>query len=62
MLTLGVSSLGVAVIPVIYQFTGTLDILFILLAACAAGAGLFALLLPREAKDAGAEPVPAPAE
>jgi FSR family fosmidomycin resistance protein-like MFS transporter len=61
-LTLGVSSLGVAVIPVIYQFTGTLDILFILLAACAAGAGLFALLLPREAKDAEPEPVPAPAE
>lgn len=61
-LTLGVSSLGVAVIPVIYRFTGTLDVLFILLAACAAGAGIFALLLPREVKDAGAEPVPAPAE
>lgn len=61
-LTLGVSSVGVAVIPVIYQLTGTLDVLFILLAACAAGAGIFALLLPREAKDAGAEPVPAPAE
>lgn len=61
-LTLGVSSLGVAVIPVIYRFTGTLDVLFILLAACAAGAGIFALLLPREIKDAEAEPVPAPAE
>ncbi|WP_374305390.1 MFS transporter [Ferrovibrio sp.] len=61
-LTLGVSSVGVAVIPVIYQLTGTLDVLFILLAACAAGAGIFALLLPREAKDAEAEPVPAPAE
>jgi FSR family fosmidomycin resistance protein-like MFS transporter len=61
-LTLGVSSLGVAVIPVIYRFTGTLDVLFILLAACAAGAGIFALLLPREVKDAEAEPVPAPAE
>lgn len=61
-LTLGVSSIGVAVIPVIYRFTGTLDVLFILLAACAAGAGIFALLLPREAKDAEAEPVPAPAE
>lgn len=47
-LTLGVSSLGVAVIPVIYRMTGTLDVLFILLAAAAAGAGIFALLLPRE--------------
>ncbi|MFN4277903.1 MAG: MFS transporter [Ferrovibrio sp.] len=61
-LTLGVSSLGVAVIPVIYRFTGTLDVLFILLAACAAGAGIFALLLPRESKDAEPEPVAAPAE
>lgn len=61
-LTLGVSSLGVAVIPVIYRFTGTLDVLFILLAACAAGAGIFALLLPRDIKDSEAEPVPAPAE
>lgn len=60
-LTLGVSSLGVAVIPVIYRMTGTLDVLFILLAAAAAGAGIFALLLPRER---AAEPVaePAPAE
>lgn len=47
-LTLGVSSLGVAVIPVIYRVTGTLDMLFILLAAAAAGASIFALLLPRE--------------
>jgi FSR family fosmidomycin resistance protein-like MFS transporter len=47
-LTLGVSSLGVAVIPVIYRITGTLDVLFILLAAAAAGAGIFALLLPRD--------------
>jgi FSR family fosmidomycin resistance protein-like MFS transporter len=52
-LTLGVSSLGVAVIPVIYRMTGTLDVLFILLAAAAAGAGIFALLLPR---DRAAEP------
>lgn len=47
-LTLGVSSLGVAVIPVIYRITGTLDVLFVLLAAAAAGAGIFALLLPRD--------------
>jgi FSR family fosmidomycin resistance protein-like MFS transporter len=52
-LTLGVSSLGVAVIPVIYRMTGTLDVLFILLAVAAAGAGIFALLLPR---DRAAEP------
>ena len=58
MLTLGVSSLGVAVIPVIYRMTGTLDVLFILLAVAAAGAGIFALLLPR---DRAAEPMVAPA-
>lgn len=57
-LTLGVSSLGVAVIPVIYRMTGTLDVLFILLAAAAAGAGIFALLLPR---DRAAETVAQPA-
>ncbi|HEX6957861.1 MAG TPA: MFS transporter [Ferrovibrio sp.] len=49
-LTLGVSSIGVAVIPLIYKLTGTLDVLFILLAACAAGAGIFAILLPRDGK------------
>lgn len=57
-LTLGVSSLGVAVIPVIYRMTGTLDVLFILLAAAATGAGIFALLLPR---DRAAEPIAEPA-
>jgi MFS family permease len=61
-LTLGVSSLGVAVIPVIYRVTGTLDVLFILLAVAALGAGIFALLLPRDAKDAGAVGAPAAAE
>ncbi len=58
MLTLGVSSLGVAVIPVIYRMTGTLDVLFILLAVAATGAGIFALLLPR---DKAAVPVAQPA-
>ncbi len=57
-LTLGVSSLGVAVIPVIYRMTGTLDVLFILLAVAATGAGIFALLLPR---DKAAVPVAQPA-
>lgn len=50
-LTLGVSSLGVAVIPVIYRLTGTLDILFILLAGAAACAGVFAIMLPRDGKN-----------
>lgn len=54
-LTLGVSSLGVAVIPVIYKLTGTLDVLFILLAVCAACAGIFAIMLPREGRSAVAE-------
>lgn len=49
-LTLGVSSLGVAAIPLIYNLTGTLDMLFVMLAACAAGAGIFAILLPRDGK------------
>lgn len=62
-LTLGVSSLGVAVIPVIYRVTGTLDGLFILLAVAAAGAGLFALLLPRDkAEKTVTEPVAQAAE
>ncbi|PJI44428.1 MFS transporter [Ferrovibrio sp.] len=62
-LTLGVSSLGVAVIPVIYRMTGTLDVLFILLAVAAAGAGVFALLLPRDrATDPQATAAPAAAE
>lgn len=61
-LTLGVSSLGVAVIPVIYRLTGTLDLLFVLLAGCAACAGLFALMLPRDgAKQPAAEPRAEPA-
>lgn len=61
-LTLGVSSLGVAVIPVIYKLTGTLDVLFLLLAACAACAGLFAIMLPRDGKAALAEAAPQAAE
>ncbi|WP_341703618.1 MFS transporter [Ferrovibrio sp.] len=64
-LTLGVSSLGVAVIPVIYRLTGTLDMLFVLLAAAAACAGIFALLLPRDGRGAPAaaeQPAPVAAE
>jgi MFS transporter, FSR family, fosmidomycin resistance protein len=58
-LTLGVSSLGVAVIPVIYRLTGTLDVLFLLLAVAAACAGIFAILLPRDGK-ASSQPVAQP--
>ncbi len=47
-LTLGVGSMGAALIPLIYRFTGTLDVLFIVLMVCAAGAGAFAQLLPRD--------------
>jgi FSR family fosmidomycin resistance protein-like MFS transporter len=61
-LTLGVSSLGVAVIPVIYKLTGTLDVLFIMLAICAALAGTFAMMLPRDGKTAPVEAAPQAAE
>lgn len=46
MLTLGVSSLGVAVVPAIHAATGNLDGLFILLAASAMISFLAALALP----------------
>lgn len=58
-LTLGVGSLGAALIPVIYRFTGNLDVLFIVLLGCAIGAGAFGLLLPgdsRQAVEAGPAP------
>ncbi|WP_430398875.1 MFS transporter [Ferrovibrio sp.] len=53
-LTLGVGSLGAAMIPVIYRFTGSLDILFVVLGCCAIGAGAFALLLPKDNGNAAA--------
>jgi MFS family permease len=56
LLTLGVSSLGVALIPVIYTLTGRLDVLFIALFAFAATAAIAALLLPG---DRVAQPAPA---
>lgn len=59
-LTLGVSSLGVAVIPVIYRLTGTLDVLFLLLAVAAACAGVFAIMLPPDSKTPS-QPVAQPA-
>jgi MFS family permease len=45
-LTLGVSALGVALIPLVHGLTGTLDALFGALALFALVAGLAALLLP----------------
>jgi len=47
-LTLGVSTLGVALVPAIADWTGSLDFLFIALALFAACAGLTASLLPRD--------------
>ncbi len=58
-LSLGVGSLGAALVPLIYRLTGTLDALFIVLMAFAAGAGSFALLLPRDGSrkaEAAAQP------
>lgn len=45
-LTLGVSAIGVAMIPVLHQATGSLDLLFIALCALAAGGALAAWRLP----------------
>lgn len=47
LLTLGVSAVGVAAIPVAYRAAGSLDPLFVLMAAFAMAAGAAALLLPR---------------
>ena len=47
-LTLGVSTLGVALVPAIADWTGSLDFLFIALALFAACAGLTASLLPSD--------------
>lgn len=46
-LTLGISAIGVALIPIAYRFTGSLDLLFGLMAAFALAAGTAALCLPR---------------
>ncbi len=49
LLTLGVSAIGVALIPVAWRFTGSLDVLFVLMAGFAMTAGAAALCLPRAA-------------
>jgi MFS family permease len=51
-LTLGVSSLGVAVIPLIHAATGSLDGLFVLLGASALISFLGASMLPTERREA----------
>jgi MFS family permease len=47
-LTLGVSTLGVALVPAIADWTGSLDLLFIALALFAGSAGITASLLPSD--------------
>ena len=58
-LTLGVSALGVASIPIAYRLTGSLDVLFVLMAGFAATAGAAAFCLPRAAAPARAAAVTA---
>lgn len=59
-LTLGVSAIGVAMIPVIHAAAGSLDILFLALMAFAALAFAAAIMLP-SAKTTLAKSIPAPA-
>ena len=47
-LTLGVSSVGVVLVPLLHRLTGSLDSLFLVVAAMTAAAGLAALRLPRQ--------------
>ncbi len=63
-LTLGVSTIGVALVPVIHRLTGSLDTLFIVLLGVAAIGGACTFLLPGEgrAKGASAGPVGSAAE
>lgn len=61
-LTLGVSSIGVALIPIAYRFTGSLDALFLLLIGFALTAGIAAAGLPRGDARPTPSPVTAPAE
>lgn len=58
-LTLGVSSLGVSLVPIIHRLTGSLDGLLVVLAGFAAVAALFCLMLPGDRPAQGAA---APAE
>jgi hypothetical protein len=55
LLTLGISSLGVAVVPVIHAVTGNLDALFVLLGLAALASFAAAAALPSDRRS----PVPA---
>ncbi len=59
-LTLGVSTLGVALVPAIADWTGSLDLLFIALAGFAISAGLTASLLPGDRQPAATVATTAP--
>lgn len=61
-LTLGVSSIGVALIPIAYRFTGSLDALFLFLIGFALTAGVAAACLPRGEARSAPSAAPAPAE
>ena len=58
-LTLGVSAIGVALIPLAFRATGSLDVLFLFLMAFAIIAGFAALRLPGESSVPRALRVPA---
>jgi MFS family permease len=63
-LSFGVSSLGVALVPTIHRLTGSLDALFYVLAGFAATAGIAAIMLPatRRERAPAASAAAAPAE
>lgn len=62
-LTLGVSTVGVALVPVIHELTGSLNALFVVLTGVALIAGASAFLLPNEREgDAVVDPVGSAAE
>jgi MFS family permease len=61
-LTLGVSAIGVSLIPILHSATGTLDALLLVLMALAALAGMVALMLPSERSLKAAAAAPEPAE
>lgn len=60
-LSLGVGTLGVAIVPLVYRLYGSLDVAYLVMVVFAAIGALAALLMPAE-KPAVAVPVPAAAE
>jgi hypothetical protein len=55
-LTLGVSAIGVSLIPIVHKVAGSLDPLFLIMAAIAAIASLAAVFLPKSAQPLRAAP------